>query len=133
MYYHASEKQGLKFLNPEETKSTHLKTLKPYVFVTNDKTYAAGFCFPWSNNEGFKYGSKSETGSDWVLEIPKKFIDRLKNSCSLYYVSEDGFRKVYGVATPEFYKKGKVKIEKEEKYRTAAECLKKNGVTVRIK
>lgn len=132
MYYHASEKQGLKFLDPGETKSTHLKTLKPYVFVTDDKTYAAGFCFPWSNNEGFKYGSESETGSDWVLQIPRKYLNRLKNPCSLYIIKESGFRKVYGMPTPEFYKKGKVKIFKEEKYRTAAECLKKNRVQVRI-
>jgi hypothetical protein len=132
MYYHASDKQGLKYLDPKETKSTHLKSLKPYVFVTDDKVYAAGFCFPWNNNEGFRFGSKSETGSDWVLKIPRKYLDRLKKPCSIYYINEGGFRKVYGLPTPEFYKKGKVKIAKEEKYRTAAECLKNNGVEVRI-
>jgi len=132
MYYHASEKEGLKFLDPGKTKSTHLKNMKPYVFVTDDKSYAAGFCFNWDSKEGFSFGSDSATGSDWYIKIPRKYLDRLKKPCSIYHINDTGFRKVYGVSTPEFYKKGKVKIAKEEKYRTAAECLKKNGVAVRI-
>jgi hypothetical protein len=132
MFYHASEKQGLKFLDPQQTKSTHLKASKPYVYVTDDKSYAAGFCFPWSNNEGFRFGSESETGSDWTIKIPRKYMDRLKKPASIYIITDGGFRKVYGVDTPEYYKNGRVNLAKEERYRTAMECLKKNNVNIQI-
>ena len=102
MYYHGSPDQGLKFLDPQKTTSTHLKKIKPYVYVTDDKSYAAGFCFPWSNNEGFRFRSESETGNDWTIEIPRKYAHRLKKPCSIYYIKEGGFKKVYGMPTPEF-------------------------------
>jgi hypothetical protein len=132
VFYHASPDQGLRFLDPSKTKSTHLKEVKPYVYVTDDKSYAAGFCFHWSNNEGFRFGSESETGSDWTLKIPRKYMDRLKRPSSIYIIRESGFRKVYGQDTPEFYKAGKVKIAQEERYKTALECLKRNNVNVKF-
>jgi hypothetical protein len=131
-FYHASPDQGLKVLDPTKTQSTHLKEIKPYVYVSDSRAYAAGFCFQWSDNEGFQHGSNSKMGDDWIIKIPRRFADRLKTSCSLYTITDNGFRKVYSVPTPEFYKSGRVRIAKEEKYKTALDCLKDNRVTVKF-
>jgi len=131
--YHASPTQGLKFLDPQKTMSTHLKTNKPYVYATDEKEYAAGFCFSWNSKEGFEYGDWGKTEEPaWTLKIPQKYKDRLKAPCSIYTMSGAGFRKVYGQTTPEFYKAGKVRLTNEEKYKTALDCLKKNKVIIKF-
>jgi len=130
--YHSSSKQGLKYLDPAETQSTHLKHLKNYVYASDEKSYSAAFCFEWHSVEGFKYGKEDKTSPNWVLQIPKRFEERLKQKCSLYYVSSKGFKKVYGATTPEFVSKEKVEIIKEERYKSARDCLEKNNVEVVI-
>ena len=130
-FYHSSPTQGLKYLDPKLTKSTHLKTNKPYVYVTDDIGYAAGFCFDWSSNEGFRFGDNND--GNWVLEIPRKHISRLKTPCSMYIIRGDKFRRVYGMPTPEYYTSSKVKIFKEIKYKTARDCLNAYNVEVLIR
>ena len=130
--YHASPTQGLKTLDPGKTRSTHLKSLKHYVYASDEKTYAAGFCFEWSSSDGIKYG-QFHTNGPWILEIPRKHLKKLKEKCSLYTIENTGFQKVRGINTPEFYSKQKTKVQKEEKYKHALECLNKNGVKIQIK
>jgi hypothetical protein len=131
-YYHASPTQGLKYLDPKKTKSTHLKTNKPYVYVTDEIEYAAGFCFDWGNNEGFRFGDFGTTEKPlWRLSIPRKYVSRLKAPCSMYIIKSNiNFRKVYGIPTPEFYTTSKVPIFKEIKYKTARDCLNAYNVDV---
>jgi hypothetical protein len=131
MLYHASKTQGLKILDPGKTRSTHLKSIKPYVYATDDKSYAAGFCFEWSSKDGIRFGQWEDDGP-WVLEIPRKHMIKLKAECSIYTISDSGFRKVRGVPTPEFYSKGKVKVKGEEKYKSALKCLQENGVEIEV-
>jgi len=128
--YHASQHQGLKYLEAKYTQSTHLKTLSPAIYATDDKSYAAGFCFNWNSNEGFSYGS--ENFGQWELQIPKRYKHKLDIPCSIYEISSNGFKKVYGVSTPEFESRSTVKVLKEEKYKTARECLEQNNVKIVI-
>lgn len=130
-FFHASPTQGLRFLDPKETKSTHLKTVKSYVYVTDDPTYAAGFSFEWSNNEGFRFGSNSEDVGDWYIVIPNKYKNRLKTPCSMYHIKDQGFRKVYNMNTPEWYSKTRVRIFKEEKFKRAIDCMHKYNVDIK--
>ena len=81
--FHASPTQGLKFLDAKETKSTHLKVNKPYIYATDEVSYAAGFSFDWGNNEGFRFGSE-DYGKPWELQVPRKHAHRLKAPCSIY-------------------------------------------------
>ena len=74
--FHASPTQGLKFLDAKETKSTHLKVNKPYIYATDEVSYAAGFSFDWGNNEGFRFGSE-DYGKPWELQVP----DERTNTC----------------------------------------------------
>ncbi len=133
MFYHASPTQGLNFLDPRKTTSTHLANSKPYVYVTDDPTYAAGFSFEWSNNEGFRFGSNSEDFGDWFIEIPSKYKSRLSAPCSMYHIRNQGFRKVYGAGTPEWYSKSRVAIFKEEKFRRAIDCMNKYNVQIKFR
>lgn len=131
MLYHASPIQNLKELDPEMNESTHLKSLRKYVYASDDKSYSAGFCFTWNSRDGIRYG---QSGDDepWMLEIPKRHLNRLKGSCSIYFLDPKDFRKVRGISTPEFYSKNIVKVISEEKYKTALGCLKKNNVEIKV-
>jgi hypothetical protein len=128
--YHASTDQNLKELDPEKTKSTHLKRLKSYVYATDDKSYAAGFTYKQVKRVGFKYGSVNY--GPWTIEIPKKYLYTLNNKCSICEVETKSFKKAYGTKTPEFISKKTVKIINEEKYKTAKECMEKNGVVIKV-
>ena len=129
--YHASDIQGIKILDPEKNMSSHLKVLKRYVYATDDKSYASGFCFDWSSNDGIRFGQYKDNGP-WVLQIPKKHLNMLKNKCSIYTIDSSGFKKVYGLPTPEFYRKEKVSVLSEEKYNSAKECLEKNNTVIKV-
>jgi len=129
--YHASPTQGLKELDPKESASTHLKTLKKYVYASDDKSYVAGFSFEWSSRDGIRYGQWEDDGP-WVIQIPKRHLHRLKTKCSIYTIDPMGFRKVYGMPTPEFYSKNIVKVLSEEKYKSCLECLKQNKVEIKV-
>jgi hypothetical protein len=129
--YHSSNIQGIKFLDPEKNESSHLKYLKKYIYATDDKSYAAGFCFEWSSNDRIRFGQHVDDGP-WVIEIPKVHLIKLKVKCSIYTVDSKGFKKVYGLPTPEFYSKEKVPVLSEEKYNSARECLEKNNVVIKV-
>ena len=129
--YHASPNQGLKILDSEKTMSTHLKTLKKYVYASDDKSYVAGFSFNWNSRDGIRFG-KERDEDPWKIEIPKRHLHRLKNKCSIYTVDSTRFKKVKGVTTPEYYNKEKVIIKSEEKYKSALDCLKKNNVKIKV-
>lgn len=125
--YHASEKQGLRQLRPEYSKTRIKKNIKG-VYASNDESYAAGFCFNWSEDEGFEFGRINN--GKWTLEVPKKYKNRLDKPCSIYTVGGN-FNKI-NIGTPEFVSDENVKVLSEEKFDTAKDCLEKNGVEIRI-
>jgi len=128
--YHASPTQGMKIIDPSKQKSGTDGIHKKEVYASNDKSYAAGFCFNWNRSEGFTYGKNSDR-DPWELKVPPKYSQRLNGPCSLYTVDTTTFRYL-NISTPEYASKLKVKIISEEKYQTALMCLRKNGVKVSI-
>ena len=129
--YHASPNQGLKLIDPSKTESTHLKVMKAYVYGTDDKSYSAGFSFNWSSRDGFKYGQDGPE-DPWLLQIPRKYINKLKLPCSIYELDTKGFKKLPNATTPEYYNVNIVRVLKEEKYRTVKDCLDSNEVKIKI-
>jgi len=128
--YHASRDQNLKYLDPKKTESFHSKNDPKAVYATDDKSYAAAFCFTWYTGEGFVYGRERDR-DPWELKVPPKYSQRLNAPCSLYTLENKGFIKL-NTSTPEYSSKIKVKIISEEKYPTALMCMRKNGVKVSI-
>jgi hypothetical protein len=128
--YHASPKQNLKILDPRKQISGVHKERKKEIYASNDKSYAAGFCFNWNSSEGFTYG-KQRKEDPWHLKIPMKYIRRLQKPCSIYVVEDKTFRNL-NISTPEWVSKEKVRVISEEKYRSALLCLRQNGVKVSI-
>jgi len=128
--YHGSMEQGLKIIVPKKSVTSHSQKAKNerIVYVTDDKAYASGFVFPWSEKDGFEFGRVGE--DDWTLEIPKRHVDRLKKPCSIYEVEGD-FTKL-NTDTPEWVSHEDVKVVREDAYDSVEECLIKNGVKIII-
>ena len=127
--YHASRVQSLKELDPNENVNQHRDIPKKAVYASDDKKFAAAFCFPWSNPMGINYGSVD--GGPYTLTIPKRHMRLLDKPCSIYEVSSDSFKRVSG-KIPEYISHKKVEILKETRYSSARECLKKCGVPLRV-
>ncbi len=128
--HHGSPDQNLKVLDPKKQKSAVSKRVGKEIYASDDKSYAAGFCFNWNSAEGFKYG-KMRDKDPWELKVPPKYAQRLNHTCSMYVVENVGFRDL-NISTPEYASKNKVKVISEEKYPTALMCMRKNGVKVSI-
>jgi hypothetical protein len=129
--YHASPNQNMKYIDPAKQQTgvgDSYKNIKQ-VYASPDKSYAAGFCFNWSDDQGFRYGRVNN--GPWELKVPPKYAQRLNHPCSIYTVELNGFGNL-NLSTPEYASKIKVKIISEEKYMSGLECLKKNGVKVSI-
>lgn len=130
--FHGSFKQNLKVLDTKKPITSHSKEFKnmKVVYVTDDKSYAAGLSFPWSDSEDFKFG-KHEDDDYWTLEIPRKHLSKLLQPCSIYIVDGD-FEKL-DIDTPEWVSFKSVKVIDEEKYQTAKDCLQQNKVKIVLK
>ncbi len=129
--YHASPDQGLKLLDPKETASTHFKKARLTVYATDDKAYASCFSFTWHSEWGFKLG-RYRDNDPWLLEVPKKHKKLMEVKSSIYIVDSKGFKKLKGATTPEYYSETTVRVISEEKYRTARECILKNGAKIKL-
>jgi hypothetical protein len=128
--YHASPDQNLKYLDPNKQQSGVDGSRVKEVYATDDKSYAAGFCFNWDSSRGFTFGKNSDN-DPWELKVPPKYANWLRKPCSIYTVETKGFRNL-NISTPEYASRIKVKILSEEKYPTGLECLRQNGVKVSI-
>ena len=128
--YHASPTQGMTIIDPSKQQSGTDGIHKKEVYASDDKSYAAGFCFNWNSDQGFRFG-KDKDKDPWELKVPPKYAQRLNNHCSIYTVETNKFRDL-NISTPEYASKHKVKVISEEKYQTALMCLRKNGVKVSI-
>ena len=128
--YHCSYLQNLKFLDPTKVESTHDKDRKPSIYATNDKSYAAGFCFKWNDSMGIDYGN--DNNGPWTLWIPRKHLHLLNNPCSMYEIDSSTFKKIPNISVPEFVGYSKVKVLKETKFRTGKECMKYYDTVIEV-
>lgn len=122
--YRSGPISGIKVFHPREFGKRHDQSFKnrPLIYASSDINYAAGFCFDWSDNEGFKFG-KSNKGP-WTLQIPKQFRYKLLNKCSLYKVVNTDFFPVPKVTVPEYYTVESCKVLEETVFNTCLICLK---------
>lgn len=123
--YHASPIQGLKVITPKNNTSHDNGKIKR-IYATNDIQYATTFTFPSDNSfcEIYKKGK-----SPWTIKMNEKYKHLLLKPCSIYEVSSEGFKKV---AYSEYVKTSPAPVLKEEKFKTALECMKKYGAVVNL-
>lgn len=112
--------------------SAHKESLKTQkvIYATNDPSYAAGFCFDWSDSDGFKFGRINN--KVWTLFVPNSFKHLLNSSCSMYTITGD-FEKITELKTPEFLSYSNCKVIKEVKFNSCYELLKNYGTNLIIK
>lgn len=131
--YRSGPERSIKIFNPRIVDKSHDPTFKrfPLIYASDDKSYAAAFCFDWDDQEGFRLG---RTNNDpWTLTIPIKFQNRLLSNCSLYEIDGTSFTKIISLSTPEWSSKRPAKVLKEYKYNSALQCLKENSVRLKYK
>jgi HAD superfamily hydrolase (TIGR01509 family) len=131
--YRSGPVQNIKVFLPRTPVKSHSKTfknkIKDLVYATDDISFAAGFCFYWSNEEGFKYGRNNN--GPLTLEVPEKYKNRLSQKCSMYEVNNNTFKKMINNYA-EYYSEEPVKVIKEIKFKNCYECLKKYKVQVKF-
>jgi len=144
--YHGSSKQGLKVIEPKRSESDDIK-YSPRVWASERKQFAAVFSLPWRLMylKGVNCKSKKITDmmdcETWDIEINRRNIWDFHQPCSIYYVKASNwfrpkisaFKSIFSDkyranALPEHYTFGKVRVIKEEKYKTVKECYKKNKI-----
>ena len=130
--YHASPNQNLEYIDPNKQNTTpntgDAYEKKKEVYASEDKSYAAGFCFNWNAQQGFRF---SCIDGVWEIKVPPKYAQKLNYPCSIYEVETKGFINL-NMSTPEFASTIKVKVINEEKYNSCYDCLKQNGVIISI-
>ena len=131
--YRSGPVQNIKNFLPRTPVKMHSKTfknkIKDLVYATDDISFAAGFCFYWSNEEGFKYGRNNN--GPLTLEVPEKYKNRLSQKCSMYEVNNNTFKKMINNYA-EYYSEKSVKVIKEIKFDSCYDCLKKYDVVLKI-
>jgi hypothetical protein len=131
--YRSGPVQNIKIFRPRTPVKMHNKTfknkIKDFVYATDDISFAAGFCFYWSNEEGFKY--RRNNNGPLTLEVPKKYKNRLNQKCSMYEVTNNTFKKMINNYA-EYYSEKSVKVIKEIKFDSCYDCLKKYGVVLKV-
>lgn len=131
--YRSGPEQNIKIFKPQKniTQNTWAKYDLKKIYATDDPSFAAGFCFVWSDQEGFNFGSNNRYSGPWELKVPKKYKNRLDNPCSMYTIDGSNFTKLK-IRTPEYTSIKPVKVIKEVKFNTCWDCLKKYKVIVKI-
>ena len=129
--YRSGHTQNIKMFNPKNPDKAHNKQFrsKNLIYATNNPSYAAGFCFDWFDKEGFRFGRINQ--NPWLLEMPKKYKNRLNQKCSFYELESASFKKI-DVRTPEYYSEKSVKVIKEIKFDSCYDCLEKYKVQIRF-
>ena len=128
--YRSGSTQNIKLFNGKILNSTHDIKYKniPLIYATDDISYAAGFCFEWSDSDGFDYGKINN--QNWILRIPKRYQNKLNVKCSMYYLDTTNFTKIKKISTPEYLSDQSAKVLKEIKFNTCWDCLDKYKVKV---
>lgn len=121
--FHGSSEQGLTKLDSEHAR--YHSDEKPLIFGSDDKGYAAGFTFPWTDDEGIAFGFIE--GEDFfTLEVPKSKEHLLYDSpCSIYTI-EGTFQKAQEFL-PEWASIDPVEILDEEQFENPMAALEAAG------
>lgn len=131
--FHASHTQGLKKLDPKRSVTSPGGDYDGLVYVTPEICYAAGFCIPFSDREGFAYGQRPNIDHKfYYMRVPKKFADRLEQPASIYLVENKNIRHA-GHSLPEYISDKQCKVVEELRFKTARECMETYGVEIIIK
>lgn len=121
--YHGSPVQNLKEISPRNNSSHDSQKINR-VYATDDEQYAAAFTFPSTSD----FCEISQTrGSAWTVKLDRRYKTLVMKPCSIYAVSSDGFKKV---KYAEYTKETPTRVLKEEKFKTALECMTKCGVKI---
>lgn len=128
--FHCSHIQNLKVLDPTKVESVHINKKQPSVYASNDKSYAAGFSFPYNNSLGIEFG-RINNGL-WTLEIPSEHLNLLNKPCSMYEVDPSTFKKL-PIKLPEFISYSEVKVLDETKFKSTKDCMEQFNVVIKIK
>jgi len=120
--YRSGPVQNIEMFVPKKPKKTHTKKSinSNIIYASSDVNYAAGFCFDWSDIDGFSYGKYND--GPWTLEIPNKYIKFLDNVCSMYTLNGENFKKI-NITTPEYYSTCFEKVLNEKKFKNCYDCL----------
>lgn len=129
--YHASPHQNLKVIKVREAEKQSQRGLKNFIWGTPDKEYASMFCIPATSSLGFRKG-KYAGDKHRTFEIPRKYVHWLKKPCSIYEVDPINFKKESGRKTPDWISNKDVRVLKEEKFKTAKECLESQNVNIKV-
>ena len=131
LMYRAGPTQNIKIFNPKKLETTHDSKFKnqSIIYTTDDISYAAGFCFNWSDKDGFEYGQINN--GRWILKIPESYKHKLDDKCSMYVLDGSDCKRL-NTNTPEYYSTKSLKVVKEIKFNSCYECLNKYNVNIRI-
>lgn len=127
--YRAGKEQNIKTFYPRKPISSHNNNKNiPLLYATDDISFASGFCFDWSDNEGFKFGKINN--NPWTLHVPTKYLYKLEQKCSIYILKQDNFIKLK-TKTPEYITYQPTNVIYEIKYKNCLQCLKQNNIILK--
>ncbi len=133
--YHGSSFQNLKIIDPEHNISKHdMEAKTKWIYAGDTKLIASAFTFFWYDDMGIHFGGSgtSPTNKVWTFKIPKKLIPLMNKPCSIYTVSGKDFIEAESGLKGEFITTKKIKVLKEDKYRSSKECMLKHNIKIKV-
>ncbi len=127
--YHGSYQQNLKELNVEYGKTSHVFKRMYYVYAAEAARLASAFTFQWRDSMGINFGRVN--GGPYTLSVPTQHLHLLNKKCSMYTVPKLKFKRVITGLRGEYYSEVSVPILTEVKYKSAKDCMIKNGVIIK--
>lgn len=124
--YHTSEIQGLKTLEPKYNKqkdSNHIN--ENNLYFSPNKKFSACFGCKWRSNGSNPTGDLGFNNGKMYFKLSPK-IDQSK-PCSIYTVKTDNYEMINKY---EAIVKEPVKVQKEEKFNSFSEMMKRLGIKV---
>jgi len=120
--FHASPKQGLKYILPKSVNIAKEIGKIDLVFASDDKRFSACFGGRWHDGIG-----NQSTWDNWKT-VTFSYSDDVKmdEPCSMYELENDGSFKRF--KTKEVVSPHKIKVKREIKYNSFKEMLEENGV-----
>ena len=126
--YHGSSKQGMTVLDPSFNLLKHDITAKEnFLYAATTKKIASAFTFFWYDAMGIKFEGINNV---YTMRIPSKLLHLIKKPCSIYTISREGFTLPNSKFKGEMITTKRVKVLDEEKYKTAEECMIRNGIKI---
>ena len=120
--FHASPKQGLKYILPKSVNIAKEIGKIDLVFASDDKRFSACFGGRWHDGIG-----NQSTWDNWKT-VTFSYSDDVKmdEPCSMYELENDGSFKRF--KTKEVVSPHRIKVKREIKYNSFKEMLEENGV-----